>query len=124
MKRPLPRLGALLLAGVALFAGGCGRVFEGTPEQMTDSLDRLSALPGDTQIYCGHEYTLANCAFAFRVEPDNAALQEREREARHDDERYAHPESQREEGRNEERPGQYFREQAVHRRHREEKHLG
>jgi hydroxyacylglutathione hydrolase len=56
---------------------GCGRLFEGTPAQMLASLDRLAALPDDTQLCCGHEYTAANCAFALSVDPDNVALRER-----------------------------------------------
>ena len=57
-----------------LFALGCGRVFEGTPEMMWESLKKLRALPDETVVYCGHEYTLANAEFAVSVEPDNAAL--------------------------------------------------
>jgi len=64
----------LLFCGDTLFSIGCGRLFEGTPGQMLASLDRLAALPGDTRVCCGHEYTLANCAFALEVEPGNAAL--------------------------------------------------
>lgn len=64
----------LLFCGDTLFACGCGRLFEGTPEQMTASLAKLAALPGDTRVYCAHEYTLANIRFAEAVEPDNAAL--------------------------------------------------
>jgi hydroxyacylglutathione hydrolase len=60
--------------GDTLFAMGCGRLFEGDAEQMFDSLRRLAALPGETRIYCGHEYTLANGLFALTVEPDNQAL--------------------------------------------------
>lgn len=60
-----------LFCGDTLFSAGCGRLFEGTPEQMHSSLSRLSSLPDDTQIYCGHEYTLANLRFALTVEPDN-----------------------------------------------------
>jgi hydroxyacylglutathione hydrolase len=71
-----------LLCGDTLFACGCGRVFEGTPEQMSASLARLAALPDDTRVYCGHEYTLANIAFAKRVEPGNEALEAVEAEAR------------------------------------------
>ncbi len=56
---------------------GCGRVFEGTFEQMYHSLNRLAALPTDTQVYCTHEYTLSNAEFALTIEPDNLALQER-----------------------------------------------
>jgi len=64
----------LLFSGDTLFSVGCGRMFEGTPEQMSASLDRLAALPGNTRVYCGHEYTVANIAFARAVEPDNPAL--------------------------------------------------
>lgn len=64
----------LLFCGDTLFACGCGRLFEGTPQQMTASLAKLAALPGDTRVYCAHEYTLANIRFAEAVEPDNAAL--------------------------------------------------
>jgi hydroxyacylglutathione hydrolase len=70
-----------LFCGDTLFACGCGRVFEGTPEQMLASLSRLAALPDDTRVYCGHEYTLANIAFARAVEPANAALTALETEA-------------------------------------------
>jgi hydroxyacylglutathione hydrolase len=63
--------------GDTLFAMGCGRLFEGTAEQMHDSLQRLAALPGETRLYCGHEYTLANALFAAHAEPDNAAIAER-----------------------------------------------
>ena len=63
-----------LFCGDTLFSVGCGRLFEGTPEQMQSSLDKLAALPSDTQVYCGHEYTLANCQFALEVEPDNERL--------------------------------------------------
>ena len=64
----------LLFCGDTLFAGGCGRVFEGTFPMMHASLQKLAALPADTRVYCAHEYTLANLAFARAVEPDNAAL--------------------------------------------------
>lgn len=57
-----------------LFALGCGRIFEGTPEMMWESLQKLMALPDDTTIYCGHEYTQANARFALTIEPDNADL--------------------------------------------------
>jgi len=67
-----------LFCGDTLFACGCGRVFEGTPEQMYASLDKLRALPDSTRVYCGHEYTLANIGFARSVEPGNAALDARE----------------------------------------------
>ena len=63
------------LVGDTLFAGGCGRIFEGTPEQMYASLSRLAALPPDTAIYCAHEYTAANLRFAVDVEPDNLATE-------------------------------------------------
>jgi len=65
----------LLFCGDTLFSGGCGRLFEGTPAQMLDSLDRLAALPGNTRVCCTHEYTLSNLKFALAVEPDNTALQ-------------------------------------------------
>lgn len=71
----------LLFCGDTLFHCGCGRLFEGTPEQMLQSLDTLAALPGDTGIYCTHEYTLANMAFARAVEPDNTALQTAQQKA-------------------------------------------
>lgn len=67
----------LLFSGDTLFAAGCGRLFEGTPAQMQASLDKLAALPDETKMYCGHEYTLANCRFAHEVEPENEALTER-----------------------------------------------
>ena len=60
--------------GDTLFAMGCGRLFEGTPEQMYRSLERLTALPDDTRLYCAHEYTLANACFAAHAEPDNSAI--------------------------------------------------
>lgn len=62
-----------LFCGDTLFMGGCGRVFEGSMQQMYDSLMRLSALPGDTWVYCAHEYTLSNLRFASMVEPQNKA---------------------------------------------------
>ena len=64
----------LAFTGDTLFALGCGRVFEGDMAMMQASLARLAALPGDTQIYCSHEYTAANARFALSVDPDNAAL--------------------------------------------------
>ncbi|MBB1061080.1 hydroxyacylglutathione hydrolase [Marilutibacter spongiae] len=70
-----------LFCGDTLFSLGCGRLFEGTPDQMHASLMRLAALPGDTAVCCGHEYTLSNAAFARAVEPDNAALLDRTEEA-------------------------------------------
>jgi len=63
-----------LFCGDTLFACGCGRLFEGTAAQMMSSLAKLAALPDATRVYCGHEYTLANIAFAQEVEPANAAL--------------------------------------------------
>jgi hydroxyacylglutathione hydrolase len=67
----------VLFCGDTLFAGGCGRLFEGTPEQMWASLSALAALPPETRVYCGHEYTLANLRFALAVEPASADLAER-----------------------------------------------
>lgn len=66
-----------LFCGDTLFAGGCGRLFEGTPEQMYHSLNRLSALPEQTAVYCTHEYTLANLRFALAAEPNNSVLNQR-----------------------------------------------
>jgi len=68
----------IVFCGDTLFAAGCGRLFEGTPVQMVSSLDKLSALPEATRVYCGHEYTLANLRFALAVEPGRAALLERQ----------------------------------------------
>ena len=68
----------ITFTGDTLFTCGCGRLFEGTPAQMVDSLAKLAALPGDTRVYCGHEYTLANLRFARAVEPGNPALDERQ----------------------------------------------
>lgn len=68
---------ALLFSGDTLFSLGCGRLFEGTPAQMLASLDRLAALPDDTRVCCGHEYTRSNAAFALAVEPGNDALRRR-----------------------------------------------
>ena len=73
---------AVLFCGDTLFAGGCGRVFEGTAAQMQASLAKLAGLPDSTRIFCAHEYTLANLSFARLVEPDNAALAAREEAAR------------------------------------------
>jgi len=67
----------LLFSGDTLFSLGCGRVFEGTLDQMWSSLQKLMGLPGGTVIYSGHEYTLANAAFALSIEPGNAALRAR-----------------------------------------------
>ena len=67
----------VLFAGDTLFSLGCGRVFEGSFDQMWSSLDRLRQLPPETRVYCGHEYTQSNARFALTVEPGNAALQAR-----------------------------------------------
>ncbi len=69
-----------LFCGDTLFALGCGRLFEGTPQQMWHSLERLRRLPGDTLVYCAHEYTQSNGRFALSIEPDNAALRARMQE--------------------------------------------
>jgi hydroxyacylglutathione hydrolase len=66
-----------LFCGDTLFAGGCGRLFEGTPAQLDASLSTLARLPDDTLVYCAHEYTLSNLRFAQAVEPGNRALAER-----------------------------------------------
>ncbi len=71
----------VLFCGDTLFAAGCGRLFEGTAEQMHASLQRLARLPEQTRIYCTHEYTLSNLRFALTVEPDNPALRQRQAEA-------------------------------------------
>jgi len=72
----------LAFVGDTLFSIGCGRVIEGTPEMMWASLLKLRALPDDTEIYCGHEYTEANIRFALTIEPDNPDLRARAEEAR------------------------------------------
>ncbi len=69
-----PGQAPVLFCGDTLFSGGCGRLFEGTPKQMLDSLDRLAALPQDTRVCPAHEYTLANLRFALAVDPANAEL--------------------------------------------------
>lgn len=69
-----------LFCGDTLFSVGCGRLFEGTPEQMQSSLDRLAELPPETLVFCAHEYTLSNCDFARAVEPGNADLVRRSSE--------------------------------------------
>jgi hydroxyacylglutathione hydrolase len=72
----------VLFCGDTLFACGCGRLFEGTAEQMVESLAKLAWLPRETRVFCAHEYTMANIRFALAVEPDNAALLRRhERDA-------------------------------------------
>lgn len=72
---------SLLFCGDTLFSAGCGRLFEGAAEQMYASLQRLAGLPGMTAVYCGHEYTLKNIAFARQVEPCNGALERFEQRA-------------------------------------------
>ena len=67
----------MIFVGDTLFAMGCGRLFEGTPEQMFANMARFAALPDDVRVYCGHEYTLANARFAAHVDPGNAAVTER-----------------------------------------------
>ena len=67
----------LLFCGDTLFSMGCGRLFEGSAEQLWHSLQKFKALPETTRIYCAHEYTLSNSRFAYSVEPDNVALQQR-----------------------------------------------
>ncbi len=66
----------ILFCGDTLFSGGCGRVFEGSYEQIFSSLEKIAALPDDTKIYCTHEYTLENLIFAQTIDPDNLFLQE------------------------------------------------
>ncbi len=68
---------SILFAADTLFSLGCGRLFEGTPQDMWTSLNKLAALPDETKLYCGHEYTLSNARFAVRFDPDNAALLKR-----------------------------------------------
>jgi hydroxyacylglutathione hydrolase len=67
----------MIFVGDTMFAMGCGRLFEGSAEQMFANLQRIAALPEDVRIYCGHEYTLANARFAAHVEPENAAIRDR-----------------------------------------------
>jgi hydroxyacylglutathione hydrolase len=71
-----------VFCGDTLFAGGCGRLFEGTPEMMFDAMAKLGALPGDTRVFCGHEYTESNLRFAAHVEPENAAVRQALEQAR------------------------------------------
>jgi hydroxyacylglutathione hydrolase len=78
---------SIAFTGDTLFAMGCGRLFEGTPEMMWTSLSKLMRLPDETRIYCGHEYTLSNGRFAMTLEPGNPALGDRMREV---EERRAH----------------------------------
>jgi hydroxyacylglutathione hydrolase len=72
----------ILFTGDTLFSMGCGRMFEGSKEVMWRSMQKILALPDDTQIYCGHEYTVSNASFALEVEPGNKALQERAKEVK------------------------------------------
>ena len=72
-----------LFCGDTLFAGGCGRLFEGTPAQMLQSLDRLRQLPDTTQVWCAHEYTLKNLEFAMTVDTDNWKLHQRYVDVQH-----------------------------------------
>jgi len=69
-----------LLCGDTLFGAGCGRLFEGTPSQMLASLQKLAALPQETQVFCTHEYTLHNISFALSIEPNNEALARRQQD--------------------------------------------
>jgi len=69
-----------VFTGDTLFAMGCGRLFEGTPADMFDNMQRYAAMPDDTTVYCGHEYTQSNGRYALQAEPDNAAIAERMRE--------------------------------------------
>ncbi|MFM7405968.1 MAG: hydroxyacylglutathione hydrolase [Cuspidothrix sp.] len=71
-----------LFCGDTLFAGGCGRLFEGTPAQMVDSLTKIRNLPDNTRIWCAHEYTLSNLKFAITVDPENVDLQNRFKEVK------------------------------------------
>jgi hydroxyacylglutathione hydrolase len=70
----MPEAG-IAFVGDAVFALGCGRMFEGTPPQFWDSLSRIKALPPETMLYCAHEYTVANARFALHADPENAALE-------------------------------------------------
>jgi hydroxyacylglutathione hydrolase len=72
---------SVAFVGDTLFAMGCGRVLEGTPEMMWESLKKIAGLPGDTALYCGHEYTVSNAQFGLTIEPDNPALKRRFAEA-------------------------------------------
>ena len=78
----VPGEAPLLFCGDTLFSGGCGRLFEGTPAQMLDSLDKLAVLPGHTRVCCTHEYTLGNLKFARVVEPGTRAAAHRTAPAR------------------------------------------
>jgi hydroxyacylglutathione hydrolase len=67
-----------VFCGDTLFAAGCGRLFEGTPQMMFEAMQKLGALPDRTRVFCGHEYTESNLRFAAHVEPDNAAVREKQ----------------------------------------------
>ena len=73
-----------LFCGDTIFAGGCGRLFEGTPAQMVESIGKLRQLPDDTRVWCAHEYTLSNLKFAITIEPDNLQLQTRFEQVKRD----------------------------------------
>jgi hydroxyacylglutathione hydrolase len=77
----LPGAG-IAFVGDTLFAMGCGRILEGTAPMMYASLKKIAALPADTNLYCGHEYTLANAEFGLTIEPENGALQQRTRDVK------------------------------------------
>lgn len=72
----------LLFSGDTLFGGGCGRLTEGTPQEMWNSLEKISGLPDNTEIYCGHEYTVKNLEFALSIEPNNQQVKQRLEEAK------------------------------------------
>ena len=74
--------GGMVFTGDTMFSAGCGRLFEGTPVQMFDSLRRIGELPEATRLFCGHEYTETNLGFAARVEPGKCAVTERLAEVR------------------------------------------
>jgi hydroxyacylglutathione hydrolase len=65
-----------------MFVAGCGRLFEGTPEMMFEAFQKLGALPDDTRVFCGHEYTESNLRFAVHIEPDNDAMKRKLEEVR------------------------------------------
>jgi hydroxyacylglutathione hydrolase len=69
-----------LFCGDTLFSAGCGRLFEGTAQQMLDSLNKIKSLPLNTQVFCTHEYTLVNIAFALTLDPNNSKLKERKQQ--------------------------------------------
>ena len=69
----------IVFTGDTLFSLGCGRIFEGTYQQMFDSLNKIKRLPGDTKIYCGHEYTNSNLEFCLKFNPNNNYLKQKEK---------------------------------------------